>query len=135
MINNNSDNTDLSINNLKQQFLENPQNLEEWKVNILKKYYYSWCSTILELNNINEFKIGSNNKKNLLFFNSIKNPYVHLIINQDTNKYFILYKNFKKNNDLKIKITSSTSDEKNSLLKVTTNNSNTSKYLRCCNML
>lgn len=132
MINNNAD---LSINNLKQQFLENPNTLEEWKINILKKYYYSWCSTILELNNIDEFRIGANSNKNLLFFNSIKNTYVHLIINQDTNKYFILYKNFKKNNDLKIKITSSTSDEKNSLLKVTTNNTNTSKYLRYCNIL
>jgi len=132
MINNNAD---LSINNLKQQFLKNPNTLEEWKINILKKYYYDWCSTILELNNFDDFRIGANSNKNLLFFNSIKNPYVHLIINQKTNKYFILYKNFKKNNDLKIKITSSTSDEKNSLLKVTTNNTNTNKYLRCCNIL
>jgi len=132
MINNNAD---LSINNLKQQFLKNPNTLEEWKINILKKYYYDFFSTILELNNFDDFRIGANSNKNLLFFNSIKNPYVHLIINQKTNKYFILYKNFKKNNDLKIKITSSTSDEKNSLLKVTTNNTNTNKYLRCCNIL
>jgi len=88
---------DLSISYIRMQFLENPKNLEEWKIKILKDYYYNWATKILELNNIEDFRIGSNSNKNLLFFNSIKNKTEHLILKIDVNEYFIYHKNFDNN--------------------------------------
>jgi len=87
----------LSISYIRNQFLENPENLEEWKIKILKNYYYNWATKILDLDNIEDFRIGSNSNKNLLFFNSIKNKTEHLILKIDVNEYFIYHKNFDNN--------------------------------------
>jgi len=115
---------DLSINYLRNKFLENPKNLEDWKIKILKDYYYNWAAKILELNNIQDFRIGSNSNKNLLFFNSIKNKDKHLILKLDVNEYFIYNKNF--DNDT-ISSTKNIYDANKKLLK----NNNQIKNSKC----
>lgn len=79
------------------EFIDNPNIIQEEKVNKIKKYYYNWSKPLLKLNNINELKIGAWKKfnKDILFFKSIKKDNYHLILNLNTNEYFFYKKKFK----------------------------------------
>jgi len=107
-----------NIKILIEEFLTYTLSIEDKKVNILKQYYYNWASQFLKINDIQDFKIGSNKNKILLFFYSIKEPNKYLILKLDSNSYFIYNNELKQNmipstNNNYIKLNSYNKDFKN----------------------
>jgi hypothetical protein len=85
-----------SINLIRDEFLNDPLNISEKKINILKNYYFIWVKGIIEIDSISLFRIGSNKNKNILWFNNINKPNIHLLLNMQENKYQIIDKTFNK---------------------------------------
>lgn len=84
------------INLIRDEFLNDPINISEKKINILKNYYFIWAKGIIEIDSISLFRIGTNKNKNILWFNNINKPNIHLLLNIQENKYQIIYKSFNK---------------------------------------
>ena len=84
------------INLIRDEFLNDPLNISEKKINILKNYYFIWAKGIIEIDNISLFRIGVNKNKNILWFNNINKPNIHLLLNIKENKYQIIEKTFNK---------------------------------------
>jgi hypothetical protein len=84
------------INLIRDEFLNDPLNISEKKINILKNYYFIWAKGIIEIDSISLFRIGTNKNKNILWFNNINKPNIHLLLNIQENKYQIIDKSFNK---------------------------------------
>ena len=84
------------INLIRDEFLNDPLNISEKKINILKNYYFIWAKGIIEIHDISLFRIGVNKNKNILWFNNINKPNIHLLLNIQENKYQIIEKTFNK---------------------------------------
>jgi hypothetical protein len=84
------------INLIRDEFLNDPLNISEKKINILKNYYFIWAKGIIEIDDISLFRIGVNKNKNILWFNNINKPNIHLLLNIQENKYQIIEKTFNK---------------------------------------
>jgi hypothetical protein len=84
------------INLIRDEFLNDPLNISEKKINILKNYYFIWAKAIIEIDSISLFRIGTNKNKNILWFNNINKPNIHLLLNIQENKYQIIDKSFNK---------------------------------------
>ena len=92
------------IKKIRDEFLNNPINICNKKIEILKNYYFKWAQNILDINDIEFFRIGSNKNKNTLWFNNINNPSTHLILYIKENKYKIIEKEFNNSNQQKEQI-------------------------------
>ena len=66
------------------QFHKQPKDIEEFKINTLKNYYYNEINKILPIKREN-FQIGVNNNFNILFFRDKTNKHNELILNIHTN--------------------------------------------------
>ena len=84
------------INLIRDEFLNDPLNISEKKINILKNYYFIWAKGIIEIDDISLFRIGVNKNKNILWFNNINKANIHLLLNIQENKYQIIEKTFNK---------------------------------------
>ena len=84
------------INLIRDEFLNDPLNISEKKINILKNYYFIWAKAIIEIDSISLFRIGTNKNKNILWFNNINKPNIHLLLNIQENEYQIIDKSFNK---------------------------------------
>ncbi len=84
------------INLIRDEFLNDPLNISEKKINILKNYYFIWAKGIIEIHDISLFRIGVNKNKNILWFNNINKPNIHLLLNIQENKYQIIEKTYNK---------------------------------------
>ena len=84
------------INLIRDEFLNDPLNISEKKINILKNYYFIWAKGIIEIDSISLFRIGTNKNKNILWFNNINKPNIHLLLDIQENKYKIIEKTFNK---------------------------------------
>jgi hypothetical protein len=84
------------INLIRDEFINDPLNISEKKINILKNYYFIWAKGIIEIDSISLFRIGTNKNKNILWFNNINKPNIHLLLNIQENKYQIIDKTFNK---------------------------------------
>ena len=72
------------------QFYENPNNIEEYKINLLKNHYYPIVKNILECS-FNEFKIGVTKNKNILWFRSSYNLNRELIYYTIKDEYYLRF--------------------------------------------
>lgn len=68
------------------EFHKAPKQIEEFKINTLKNYYYSEINKILKIKREN-FQIGVNKDFNLLFFRDKTNKHNELVLNIYTNIY------------------------------------------------
>tara|TARA_Y100000992_G_scaffold290998_1_gene247049 strand:+ start:1743 stop:2087 length:345 start_codon:yes stop_codon:yes gene_type:complete len=69
-----------------QEFFKNPTNIEEYKVNFLKNYYFSKVNCYFNIE-FKDFQLGTTNNKNLIHFASkIDNKKLIYKINED--KYY-----------------------------------------------
>lgn len=84
------------MNLIRDEFLNDPLNISEKKINILKNYYFIWAKGIIKIDDISLFRIGVNKNKNILWFNNINKPNIHLLLNIQENKYQIIEKTFNK---------------------------------------
>jgi len=84
------------INLITHEFLNDPLNICEKKINILKEYYFIWAKGLIEIDSISLFKIGVNKNKHVLWFKNINKPTIHLLLNIKENKYKIIEKSFDK---------------------------------------
>ena len=82
------------------QFYENANNIEEYKINLLKNHYYPVVKNILECS-FNEFKIGVTKNKNILWFTSSCNLNRELIYYTTKDEYYL---RFNKNSKDLIKV-------------------------------
>lgn len=71
-------------------FYENPSNIEEYKINLLKNHYYPIVKNILECS-FNEFKIGVTKNKNILWFTSSCNSNRELIYYATKDEYYLRF--------------------------------------------
>ena len=72
------------------QFYENPNNIEEYKINLLKNHYYPIVKNILECS-LNELKIGVTKNKNILWFRSSYNLNRELIYYTIKDEYYLRF--------------------------------------------
>lgn len=67
------------------EFHEHPNDIEEFKINTLKNFYYSRINKILPIKRDN-FQIGVNQNFNLIFFRDKTNKHNELILNIHSNQ-------------------------------------------------
>ena len=72
------------IDNYLLEFHEKPLEIEEYKINTLKNFYYDKIYNIFPIAREN-FQIGVNKNFNLLFFRDKKNKHNELVLNIYTN--------------------------------------------------
>jgi hypothetical protein len=70
------------------QYYNNPKKLEDYKLKVLKNHYYSTINLVLNCD-YEDFQIGVNNDKNLLFFISKKNNDLEVIYNNYNDSYYL----------------------------------------------
>jgi hypothetical protein len=69
----------------------NNANVEEYKINLLKNYYYPEINNILKCKRKN-FKIGVTSNPNLIFFYNAEKPSVEIIYHIKRSQYFLRFK-------------------------------------------
>ena len=82
-----------------QDFLYNPINVEEYKVNFLKNHYYPTINKVLECD-FNDFQIGTSKNKNLIWFCSKNDDSFEIIYNTSNDKYYKKMKESKQVNEI-----------------------------------
>lgn len=70
------------------QYYNNPKKIEDYKLKVLKNHYYSTINLVLNCD-YEDFQIGVNNDKNLLFFTSKKNNDLEVIYNNYNDSYYL----------------------------------------------
>ena len=91
------------INDYLDQFHKDQKNIEEYKIKVLKNYYYPEVNKILNCK-FKNFKIGVNSNTDIIFFYNVENPLVEVIYNIRTLDYKLRVKtdNTYKNIDIDI---------------------------------
>ena len=107
------------INDLIIEFRNNPQNIEEHKIDIIKDYYYTLTNKLLYLSR-DDMLVGVNKNPNIIFLKS-KYDNLEIIYNLYDFNYFF---NFRNNQIIQNKNTN--------IEELLINNNFTSKYI--CNM-
>lgn len=71
------------------EFYNNPNELEEYKINFLKNHFYDTVNSIKNVSiNYEEFLIGIYKSSNLLYFSSKKNKNLQIVYNTNMNIYY-----------------------------------------------
>jgi hypothetical protein len=78
------------INELIIEFRNDPQNIEEYKINIIKNYYYSLTNKLLRLSR-NDMLVGVNKNPNIIFLKS-KNDNIEIVYNLNNSTYFFNFR-------------------------------------------
>ena len=73
------------------QFHEDPKKIEEFKIKVLKNYYYPEVNKILNCK-FKNFKIGVNSKPDLIFFYNTENPSIEILYNIKNLQYYLRLK-------------------------------------------
>lgn len=107
------------INELIIEFRNDPQNVEEYKINIIKNYYYNLTNKLLCLSR-NDMLVGVNKNPNIIFLKS-KYDNIEIIYNLHNFTYFF---NFRNNKIIQ--------NENTNIEELLINKNFTSKYI--CNM-
>ena len=79
------------INNYLIEFREDPNGIEEYKIIILKDFYYDYINSILKIKKDN-FQIGVNKNDKILFFRDKVNPSTELVLNIIEKSTFFNYR-------------------------------------------
>ena len=121
-----------AIKEYLKQFYENPNTIEDYKINLLKNHYYPIVKNVLDCS-FNQLKIGTTKNKNTIWFTSSKNLEKELIYDSIKNEYYL---RFDKNlNDL-IKVNlddyNKTENNKTKTSKTENNKINLFPYLLKC---
>jgi hypothetical protein len=115
------------------EFYENPKFLEDYKINVLKSYYYKILMDYIAVNKINftldydDFIIGVTFNKKFIFYKSRTDDRYEIVYNRVFDEYYVKYKN---DNDKTIYIIDTLNDlnnqninyEKNIIVKSSTKN-------------
>ena len=84
-----------ALNVYLNQYYEDPQGLEEYKLNFLKNHYYPTINKILNCD-FKDFQIGVTKNINTIWFTSKKNPNFEIIFDHKNNNYYkVVNKNLK----------------------------------------
>lgn len=71
------------------EFYNNPNELEEYKINFLKNHFYDTVNSIKNVSiNYEEFLIGIYKSRNLLYFSSKKNKNLQIVYNTEMDIYY-----------------------------------------------
>ena len=73
------------------QFYDNPNTLEEFKINFLKNHYYDTINKIMNID-IKNFQIGVTRNRNIIYFIDKTDDSYEIIFNHRTSEYFKKYK-------------------------------------------
>ena len=79
------------INKYLKEFHENPNGIEEYKIMVLKDFYYNSVNSILKIKRKN-FQIGVTKNFKLLFFRDKLNLQTELVLNLIEEKTFFNYR-------------------------------------------
>tara|TARA_B100001093_G_scaffold407422_1_gene396047 strand:- start:5352 stop:5762 length:411 start_codon:yes stop_codon:yes gene_type:complete len=130
------------IDRYLREFREDPYGIQEFKIVILKNYYFDNMNSVLNCERDN-FQIGVNKNENLLFFRDKSNKNNELVLNIIENRsFFKIRKNISYSvSSLKINgINSENRNETNKLLSNslkrinTDRNSNSNDSKKCCKL-
>lgn len=84
-----------ALNVYLNQYYEDPQGLEEYKLNFLKNHYYPTINKILNCE-FKDFQIGVTKNKNTIWFRSKKNTNFEIIFDHKNKNYYkVVNKNLK----------------------------------------
>lgn len=78
------------------EFYNDPYNIEEYKINFIKNYYYPIVNIVFKTD-LKNFRIGVTKNKEILWFNDIKKPNIEIIYYKK-NKLYYINKNKNKRN-------------------------------------
>ena len=79
------------IDKYLQEFHENPNDIEEYKITVLKDHYYKYVNSILKIEK-NDFQLGVTKNFKLLFFRDKNCPQTELVLNLIEEKTFFNYR-------------------------------------------
>lgn len=116
-----------AIKEYLKQFYENPNNIEEYKINLLKNHYYPIIKNVLGCS-FNQFKIGTTKNKNTLWFTSSCKLNRELIYHTTKDEYYLRF-NKDPNDLIKVNLEDYNKTENN---KTENNKTNLFSYLLKC---
>lgn len=83
-----NENMNSTVSDYLEELYNDPIGIEEYKIKMLKSYFYPKITLILNCN-LDNFKIGVTKNKDLIWFISDENPNTEILYYHVNDKYFI----------------------------------------------